>query len=216
MPEQYRVKQGDYLAKIARDHGFTDFHTLWNAPENAALRAKRESPNVLLPGDVVTIPDRESKQEEGSTEQRHHFLLKRPTLKLRLALVDAFRQPVRGAHCELRVDGASFELQTDEDGRLEHEISPTAQHADLVVRDADTVLKDVVLPLQIGYLDPIDTLSGQAARLTNLGYLSDAVETGDDPEFRSAVEEFQCDHDLPVDGKCGPITQKKLAASYGC
>jgi hypothetical protein len=37
-----------------------------------------------------------------------------------------------------------------------------------------------------------------------------------DLRFRSAVEEFQCNHGLSVDGKCGPITQAKLKSVYGC
>jgi hypothetical protein len=34
-------------------------------------------------------------------------------------------------------------------------------------------------------------------------------------QFRSAVEEFQCDNQLTVDGKCGPNTQAKLKAVHG-
>ena len=59
--------------------------------------------------------------------------------------------------------------------------------------------------------------SGQQERLRNLGYLADPLP-GDDPEelFRIAVEEFQCDHKLAVDGKCGPATQAKLRDVHGC
>jgi peptidoglycan hydrolase-like protein with peptidoglycan-binding domain len=34
--------------------------------------------------------------------------------------------------------------------------------------------------------------------------------------FRSAVEEFQCDHGLTVDGDCGAQTQAKLLSVHGC
>ena len=34
--------------------------------------------------------------------------------------------------------------------------------------------------------------------------------------FLSAIEEFQCDHGLVVDGKCGPATQAKLKQVHGC
>ena len=36
------------------------------------------------------------------------------------------------------------------------------------------------------------------------------------PEFEMAVEEFQCDQGLKVDGICGPQTQAKLKKLYGC
>ena len=77
---------------------------------------------------------------------------------------------------------------------------------------------------------PAAAPSGQMARLNNLGYFAGKLTTGDlmdqkkdipDPEsakFKSAVEEFQCDHMPPgsVDGKCGPQTQAKLEKVHGC
>ncbi|MBL8739521.1 MAG: LysM peptidoglycan-binding domain-containing protein [Myxococcales bacterium] len=51
----YIVKSGDWLAKIAEDHGST-VSEIWNHPENAEHRAKRGSPDVLYPGDVLRIP----------------------------------------------------------------------------------------------------------------------------------------------------------------
>ena len=216
MPTKYVVKQGEYLAKIARDHGFTDYMTLWNAPENASLREKRKNPNVLFPGDVVAIPDREAKHEDGQTQTRHTFRVKNPSLRLRVLLEDAFRKPVRDAACQLAVDGRLFGLQTDRSGKLEHEISPNAQRADLVIRDGDTPFKDVILQLKIGSLDPVDTRSGQVGRLMNLGYLSAPVEDPDDLLFESAVEEFQCDQRITVDGICGHQTQAQLLKVHGC
>ena len=51
----YVVKYGDWLAKIAEDHGST-VAAIWSHPGNAAHRAKRGSPDVLYPGDVLQIP----------------------------------------------------------------------------------------------------------------------------------------------------------------
>ncbi len=50
----YVVKYGDWLAKIAEDHGST-VSAIWSHPENAAHRQKRGSPDVLYPGDVLRI-----------------------------------------------------------------------------------------------------------------------------------------------------------------
>ena len=52
---RYDVKSGDWLAKIAQDHG-TTVGAIWNHPDNAAHRTKRGSPDVLYPGDVLFIP----------------------------------------------------------------------------------------------------------------------------------------------------------------
>lgn len=49
------VVWGEWLAKIAYDYG-TTVAAIWNAPENAAHRARRGSPDVLYPGDELFIP----------------------------------------------------------------------------------------------------------------------------------------------------------------
>ena len=52
-------------------------------------------------------------------------------------------------------------------------------------------------------------------RSHNLGYFSGELEKDNEAFFQSAVEEFQCDHDLTVDGDCGPNTQVELEEVYG-
>lgn len=51
----YVAKCGDWLAKIAEEHSST-VSEIWSHPENAEHRAKRGSPDVLYPGDVLRIP----------------------------------------------------------------------------------------------------------------------------------------------------------------
>jgi hypothetical protein len=210
----HTVKQGEYITKIATDYGFKDYQTVWDHPQNAALRAKRKTPNVLYPGDALFIPERELREESRPTDSRHRFKVKGKPLMLRLQLLDLHERVITGTKCVLQVEGQSFELTTDGRGRIEHEIPPTAQSGRLVLRDPKTLL-ETELPLQIGSLDPVDTVSGQRARLRNLGYLVDLEGEDEDAELRTAIEEFQCDHTLGVDGKCGPATQAKLRDVHG-
>lgn len=60
MSKTYTVVDGDTMEKIAADNGFADWHTIWNDPGNAALRAKRPDPHWIFPGDQVFIPDNPS------------------------------------------------------------------------------------------------------------------------------------------------------------
>ena len=48
------------------------------------------------------------------------------------------------------------------------------------------------------------------------GYDAGDPDHPDDDRFESAVEEFQCDSNLTVDGQCGPQTQAKLKDVHGC
>jgi N-acetylmuramoyl-L-alanine amidase len=217
MPEHI-VEQGDYLSKLGRKYGFADFHTIWDHPNNAELRKKRQNPNVLFPGDRLFIPPRETKEESRATDKKHRFKVKQNKLMLRLTLEDAFFKPIANANCELTVNGNTFKLVTDGKGKLEQEIPGDAEKAALLIKDTITPLNNQRIEIKIGHLDPVEEASGQKARLNNLGYFAGTIGHNDEGLFRSAVEEFQCEHmgTSAVDGKCGPKTQAKLKEVHGC
>jgi N-acetylmuramoyl-L-alanine amidase len=216
MPDYYTVQQGDHLSKIAKDNGFTDYTVIWNHPENADLKKQRQNPNVLLPGDQIFVPDMEEKQESGATDKRHTFTVDKKILKLRLVLEDIYEKPIAGAQCALLVGDQTFQVTTDSQGKLEQEIPLDSTEAFLAIRGDQTPFANEVIAIKIGHLDPIDELSGQIARLNNLGYFPGNLDGSDADAFQSAVEEFQCDHGLKVDGDCGPKTQAKLKEVHGC
>ena len=213
MPE-YAVKQGDYLSKIAGNFGFSDYRTIWDHPANAELKKKRENPNILHPGDSLFIPEKELKTESGATEQMHSFKRHGHQLKLRLRLLDFDNKPLANTDCTLHVEGKVHELTTDSDGRIEEKIPTTAQDAVLIFKDP-LVPFDQSMCIKIGHLDPVEEVSGQKARLGNLGYFYSRGDDWDEERFNYAIQEFQCDHDLTVDGICGPETCLKLKQVHG-
>jgi N-acetylmuramoyl-L-alanine amidase len=220
MAGYYVVKQGDHLSGIADAYGFPSYKKIWNHPNNGALKALRQNPNVLFPGDSVYIPDREEQSYSKPTDARHKFTLTSQTLLLKIEMDRGYAQPIANAPCELTVDGNRFQMASDGAGRVQHDISKSAVDATLVVKDKITnhgadVPLDWKLSLKIGYLDPVEEVSGQQARLSNLGYYRGDPGTTDPDEMKSAVEEFQCENNLQVDGICGPITQAKLKAVHG-
>lgn len=216
MPGNYTIQQGDHLSSIAKAFGFSDYRTIWDNPNNADLKQQRQNPNILLPGDIVYIPDRQLRQESRSVDQKHTFSKKGKGLKLRLTLLDKYERPIANASCSLTLGVRSTTVTTDGDGKIEQDIGPDVRDGVLVIQDPQTPCNNTQIAIRIGDLDPVDAVSGQVARLNNLGYDAGDVNQPDPDAFESAVEEFQCDNRLKVDGICGPNTQAKLKQVHGC
>lgn len=216
MASYHTVEQGDHLSKIAKKYGFSDYRTIWDHGQNADLRQKRPNPNVLFPGDRLYIPDKELKSVSRSTNQQHTFQVKAQRLKLRLVLEDLYEKPIANAPCELHVESEIHQLTTDGRGKIEQDIPTTAENVRLIIRSKETALDDLIIPIKIGHLDPVDEMTGQQARLANLGYYTGPIDGQENPAFRLAVEEFQCDQGLAVDGVCGPQAQAKLKLVHEC
>ena len=51
----YQIKPGDYLIKIAREHGYSDSDYIWLAKLNNI-----KNPNLIYPDDTLYIPDKDS------------------------------------------------------------------------------------------------------------------------------------------------------------
>jgi hypothetical protein len=206
------VEQGEHLFRIARQYGFRNPYTVWKDSNNASLRDLRSNPNVLFPGDQLFIPERQEKTEVRSTNQVHQFVAELQNLRLAIVVRDANSDPIANEQCVLAVELVYLQvnsLTTDEQGRIEQEIDSTAIGGEVRIRGQ-------VYFLKIGDLDPVSELSGQRARLANLGYYFGDGSIIDEAELRTAVEEFQCDYELSVDGVCGPKTQQKLLEVHGC
>jgi hypothetical protein len=220
MASIHTVKPGEHLSSIAEHYGFTKYETIWDHPDTAALKTLRKNPNVLNPGDQVTIPDRELRTVDRPVDARHRFTRSTPELKLRIVLDRMYNDPYRNTPCTLLVDSARTDLTTDSNAQVEHAITRSAGDGSLKVKDQIKAGGTVVpiereVPFKIGHLDPVDEVAGQVARLANLGYYRGPDSPVDKEEFLSAVEEFQCENKLAVDGKCGPATQAKLLSVHG-
>jgi hypothetical protein len=209
MATNYTIKQGDHVSKLAKQFGFADFATIWDDPNNAALKQLRKNPNVLNPGDQLFIPDKQLKKVGRQTGATHRFKARVVPLMLRVVVKNVDDTPLANTSCKLQVAGKTFPLTTDKNGKIEQEIPRDSETAQLVVLDQN-------IPIRIGHLDPVDQVSGYRARLNNLGYHAGSSDDPDDAQLRSAIEEFQCDQHLKVDGKCGPQTQKQLEKVHGC
>ena len=72
MLQKHKIKQCECISYIAFRRGFIS-KSIWEESDNTDFRNLRHDLNILLPGDVVFIPDKKMKQEQGATEQKHRF-----------------------------------------------------------------------------------------------------------------------------------------------
>jgi hypothetical protein len=215
MSSTYTVQEGDHISGIAKSFGLPR-DKIWNDPNNAALKAQRINPNVLFPGDQLFIPDLVVSHYDRPTDVTHKFTLDEQTVKLCLVLEDIYEKPIAQAPCLLQLGSDSLKLTTDGTGKLQHEVPADLQEASLTIQAPQTPFEGTKLHIKIGWLDPVTEVTGQQARLNNLGYAAGEVGGTDDDALESAIEEFQCDHGLTVDGICGPQTQASLKKVHGC
>lgn len=208
----YTVRQGDHMSKIALLYGFRDYQIIWDHPENADLKASR-NPNVLFPGDIVFVPEKEQRTVGATTGKVHKFVVVTPPLRLRIVIRDFDNKLLINTGCVLKIEGKDYDLQTDGAGMIDVDIPASAETGTLSLPDLD-----MELPLRIGYLDPESENSGWRGRLVNLGY--HAGPTGDDAvdelRLHYAVEEFQSDYQLKITGEIDDSTKAKLREVHGC
>jgi len=211
----HKVKQGEHISSIAEHYGFSDYRVIWDDGQNAKLKQLRKNPHTLLPGDELFIPEKQSGLKSVSTEQHYRFKLSGSTLKLNLVIKDFDGKPFEDTACRLHIGNQVHDLQTDDNGMVQAPISHDAHEALLQFEDPSLPF-DVNIAVKIGHLDPIDTITGQKARLRNMGYYHGPVDNEPSSAYQYSVEEFQCDFDLTVDGVCGEQTQNKLKQEHGC
>ncbi len=104
------------------------------------------------------------------------------------------------------IDGKVTTGNTDGDGRIELSIPPNAQSGTLTL-DPGT-LKERVIPLNLGHLNPINVVSGVTQRLNNLGF--PCGDGSDEEALAAALKAFQEKNGLEVTGNIDDVTRNKL------
>lgn len=202
MPKQ-TAELGDSILSIATDNGFF-WETVWNHPENAQLKAKRKDPTLIAPGDEVFVPDLQKKTETRGTDTRHSFKVKGVPAKLRIQL-RVLGEPRANEPYVLNIDGTIYQGNTGGDGVVEQVIPPNAKGGELRLNGGKEVI-----PVRIGYLNPIDILSGVQQRLNNLGVYCGSEDGEMNDDTQAAIRRFQQKNGLPVTGDADVATKAKL------
>lgn len=197
-----KVGTGESTSSIAQANGFF-WETIWNHPENAALREKRQDPNVLFKDDEIFIPEKTPREVSKATDAEHGFVLKGVPCKLKIRLMKQ-NQPRANENYVLDIDGTLTDGTTDGDGNIEVFIPPQAKNGRLLFRSGQEIIN-----LSLDGLDPVDTLSGIQHRLNNLGFnCGGESELGE--RTKEALKNFQTQYELLATGEPDEATKSKL------
>ena len=199
----YTVQQGDCLSSLGYKFKIP-WKKIWDHANNAALKQKRKSPDVLFPGDIIFIPEKTLKEENGATDQKHKFVKKVEKVWLRLRLLEEDK-PRRNLDYTLLIGKEEITGTTDGNGKLEQKISPAAKEAWLKT-------KEDIYHLQLGYLNPTEENSGVAQRLQNLAFLGKDKSAA---KVSSSVKEFKKKNGLGETDEVNDATRNKLLEKHG-
>lgn len=212
MPITHQVQQGECLVSIAESYGFF-WETLWNLPENKRIRDTRRDPTVLLPGDVVTIPDKTMKDYVRPTGARHTFRVKNVPAKFNLRLLKETGEARSGVAYVLTVDGVETRGSTDGEGWVKASISPTARQGTLTLTGEESG-EEESYEVQLGHLDPVDTIEGAQTRMKQMGAYFGTVTGTMSRAFVASLKAFQSSRGLKVTGELDDSTQAALRESH--
>jgi len=211
----HTAKPGDTIIALANANGWKSADDLLNDSGNSSLKESRTDPGVLLPGDVVTIPTRTLLQAPSPIDAKHTFKVTRPKAWIRLAVKDADGVALAGKKYQLTIDGKQTSGTVPDGGVIEQQVSPSAESGELTVWLSDDQNDTEIWMLQIGHMDPIDSISGVQARLNNLGF-----DIGRDPDgvldddTKFAIGAFQARIGIDVTGAIDDTLKQKLVAYY--
>tara|TARA_R110001606_G_scaffold85777_1_gene194419 strand:- start:1575 stop:2171 length:597 start_codon:yes stop_codon:yes gene_type:complete len=193
-----------------RADGFRTSKALYNHPSNAEFRALRPDPNLIYPGDKITIPPKKEKFMPLRANSLNTFVVQneKEYFRLKVAYDDGD---------DITVNVLCIDTVLQSDGLIEVELNNNdalTGNVDLYLKAGETT-PTKSFAVQIGNLDPIDTLSGVQGRCNMLGFNCGKVDGVMGEKTRIGVKEFQYQHELDVDGIPGPKTKAKLQQVFG-
>lgn len=196
------------MATIGARYGIP-WKLIWDSPANETLRSRRDDPNVLAPGDIVTIPPPICRKAQGATGTIHRFVVKREKIKLFVRLT-GHHEPLTNEPYRLEYDDEQVDGTTASDGIIEAEIEASQSAVRLVLPR-----RMQSYDLELGQLDPVTRISGAQTRLLNLGLYTGKSHGTLDQATRLALESFQRIQKIAVTGQLDQRTQQELGKVYG-
>jgi len=206
LPLRHVVAEGEGISKIAERYGINP-QTIWDDAGNATLREQRPDPNVLLPDDVLVIPDKVLGSASCATGKRHVFRrLGVPALFV-MQLLDAEDAPRTGIAYTLEVDGVAKNGTTDDTGMVRQWVPCASQSGRLLIGEGDAAEE---YALEFGDLRPLSDTRGVQQRLRNLGFTCPVDGDAAGAALQSAIARFQAWAGLAATGILDDATRAEI------
>jgi hypothetical protein len=113
----------------------------------------------------------------------------------------------------LNIDGAITQGNTDGNGMVEVSIPPNTRTGRLTLEPE--TLKETTLDLNLGWLDPADSVTAVKQRLANFGFDSGDHSSDKTIGFQDALRAFQESRGLDITGEIDDSTRNRLKHEHG-
>ncbi len=204
------LQAGESIESLADAYGHFG-PTIWDHPDNCALKELRGNPDVLLPGDEVHIPPLRVKTATASTGLRHRFKRRGVPSKIYF-YAKVFGQPLADQPFVVEVDDQRTEGRTTDEGLVECFVRPDAPTARITIGEGESTWEYV---LRLRRLEPVTEVSGVQARLANLGFFNGPVDGNPSADLESAIGRFQAAYGQAVTGELDEAGREALVGAHG-
>jgi hypothetical protein len=184
--EGKEIKAGQCISSIAFDEDM-QWNRIYLHEKNEKLRETRQHPNILLPGDKVTIPAKEPKEkEEKDVDTVYTYKRKLIPCGLQLRFTK-FGKPRKEEKFELWSNlGKVYGGELDKDGILQVAIIQPDWKKVVIYLGK----KREEYEFELGTIAPVTEPRGIQARLWNLGYYHDELTDEFTSETENAFRRF--------------------------
>lgn len=221
----YTVKKGEWLAKIAEDHGFRDGGAaIWDADPELQKKAGGNQ-DVLPEGLEIQIPDLIVKTVKVAAGRTARVRVRTCSLGVRVMLIDQDGKKVSGWKFIAKAAGmADLKGESSSSGEITiPKLPPGTKTVTLEVQDSSLFdqwkFASEKIVLHVGELDPVMGDPGFATMavkklLVNQGHHPGPMNADATPEFHAAVASFQAGaglhppHGLADQKTCEALVQK--------